>query len=56
MGMHIVITGNPNIGFQVWGPFKTEDDAYVWGSEAGFNDWTTMPLNEPSRETAGDSK
>ena len=32
MGMHVVLVGNPVDGVEVFGPFKTGDDAVEWAS------------------------
>lgn len=51
MGMHVVIVGNPVDGVEIFGPFKTGDEATEWGdshADVGkYRDWWVVPLTAP---------
>ena len=46
MGLHVIITGNPIHGFEVYGPFATGADAAEFGNTDPHMeaDWWVMPL------------
>lgn len=43
MGMHAVIIGDPADGFELVGPFATEDEAYDWLDDQENPGWV-LPL------------
>lgn len=46
-GMHVMLMGNPVDGLEVYGPFKTRDDASMWSRQNGDYGWP-VPLRATS--------
>lgn len=49
MGMHVILFGDPLVGYEVLGPFKTEEAAYNWamrhdGFVTDMSGWWVTPL------------
>jgi len=47
MGMHVVIVGDPIGGFEVYGPFKTAEEAFEYEEGVDTSCWS-MPLHAPN--------
>lgn len=57
--MYVIIFGNPLEGFQLWGPFPTQDEAIASGPRIALageiagragrasHDWWVAPLHTP---------
>jgi hypothetical protein len=45
---HVVVTGNPFDGLQVYGPFDNADDALQHAEETDYGkDWWIVPVRKP---------
>ena len=47
MGMAVVLAGNPISGFNIYGPFKTEEEASASMEDLEDQEWWVMPLHHP---------
>jgi hypothetical protein len=46
MGLHVIITGNPVDGFEIYGPFATADEAAEFTMKNPIDaDWWIAPLH-----------
>jgi hypothetical protein len=46
MDTHVVIVGNPIDGFEIYGPFENEEEAFEYEESVATSCWS-MPLNAP---------
>jgi hypothetical protein len=48
---HVVMYGNPAIGFSLVGPFDTVDEANEWADDNATReyDWWILPIAEPTQ-------
>ena len=47
MGLHVIISGNPVDGFEIYGPFATAEEAANFGNTDAHidGDWWIAPLH-----------
>lgn len=50
MALSVVIHGSFCEGFEVVGPFKTENHALDWACDNGRNEWWVVPLKSSEEE------
>lgn len=51
-GLHIIVTGNPVDGFEFFGPFKTGEDAIIFGNTDPHltDEWWVAKLHDQHGE------
>jgi hypothetical protein len=47
MDTHVVIVGNPIDGFEIYGPFENEEEAFEYEESVDTSCWS-MPLHAPN--------